>query len=168
MKYQPNRNYNSNDIVMTPPELARQLVNHFKPKGKGLEPCKGSGNILQYLNNADWCEITKGKDFFEYKSKVDYIFTNPPWSQIRAFLIHSMELADDIYFLFTVNHLWTKARLRDIKNNNFGIVEICIFDTPKDFPQSGFQCGMVHLQRGYTGEIIFSELESTKTKEKEV
>ena len=79
-----------------------------------------------------------------------------------------MELADDIYFLFTVNHLWTKARLRDIKSNNFGIVEICIFDTPKDFPQSGFQCGMVHLQRGYTGEIIFSELEAPKIKEKAV
>ena len=168
MKFQPNRDYVSNDIVITPAELARELVNHFKPTGKGLEPCCANGNILRFLPNADWCEITKGKDFFEYTNKVDYVFTNPPWSQIRAFLNHSMELADNVYFLFTINHLWTKARLRDIKSHNFGIKEICIFDTPKEFQPSGFQCGMVHLQRGYIGEIIFSELENVKAKEKEV
>ena len=154
MKYQPNRDYKSDDVVMTPITLAERLVNHFKPKGKGLEPCCGSGNILQFLDNAEWCEITKGKDFFDYNKKVDYIFTNPPWSQIRPFLRHSMELANDIYFLFTINHLWTKARLRDIQDKGFGIVEICIFDTPKEFPQSGFQVGMVHIKKGYTFNTI--------------
>lgn len=149
LKYQPNRDYKSNDVVMTPENLAQQLVDHFKPTGSGLEPCCGTGNILKYLPNADWCEISKGRDFFDYNKKVDYIFTNPPWSDIRRFLRHSMEIADDIYFLCTINHLWTKARLRDIHSNDFRIVEICIFDTPKDFPQSGFQCGMFHLKRGY-------------------
>ena len=158
MKYQPNRNYKSDDVVMTPPTLAKKLVDHFNPQGRGLEPCCGSGNILKYLDNADWCEIAKGKDFFEYNEKVDYIFTNPPWSKVKPFLIHSMELANDVYFLFTINHLWTKARIREIENHNFGIVEICIFDTPKEFPQSGFQCGMVHLQRGYKGKITFTKL----------
>ncbi len=158
MKYQPNRNYVSDDVVMTPIDLAEKLVKHFNPQGKGLEPCCGDGNILRFLNDADWCEITKGKDFFKYNQKVDYIFTNPPWSKIRAFLQHSMELADDIYFLFTVNHIWTKARLRDIKEKGFGIREICVFDTPKTFPQSGFQLGIVHLQKNYMGEIKISEL----------
>jgi hypothetical protein len=153
MKYQPNRNYISNDKVMTPEPLAKALVQYFKPSGRGLEPCRGTGNIFQYLPNADWCEITEGKDFFDYTDKVDYIFTNPPWSKIRPFLQHSMEIANDIYFLFTINHLWTKARLRDIKNNGFGIVEICLFDTPKEFPQTGFQVGMVHLSRNYCGDI---------------
>ena len=159
MKYQPNRDYKSDDVVMTPIPLAKMLVKHFTPQGKGLEPCCGSGNILKFLGDADWCEITKGRDFFDYKEKVDYIFTNPPWSQIRPFLSHSMELADDIYFLFTINHLWTKARLRDIREHGFGIREICIFDTPKEFPQSGFQCGMVHLRRGYSGDISFTRLD---------
>lgn len=159
MKYQPNRNYNSNDIVETPMELAEKLVKHFNPQGKGLEPCCASGNILRFLNDAEWCEITKGRDFFDYHDKVDYIFTNPPWSKIRPFLIHSLELANDVYFLFTINHLWTKARLRDIKNYNFGIVEICIFDTPKEFVSTGFQLGMVHLQKNYTGAINLTKLE---------
>ena len=70
-----------------------------------------------------------------------------------------MELADNVYFLITVNHLWTKARLRDIEENNFGLKEICIFDTPKEFPQSGFQCGMIYLKRNYKGDIKFSKID---------
>lgn len=158
MKNQPNRNYKSDDVVMTPEDLAIKLIEHFKPQGKGLEPCRGTGNIYSQLENADWCEISEGKDFFEYRERVDYIFTNPPWSQIRKFLLHSYELADNIYMLFTINHLWTKARLKDMKKNGFGIKEICLFDTPKNFPQSGFQCGMVYLKRGYNGDVKISSI----------
>lgn len=158
MKMQPNRNYKSDDVVMTPIDLAEKLVKHFNPQGKGLEPCCGTGNILKFLEDADWCEISKGKDFFDYNKKVDYIFTNPPFSQIRKFLQHSIEIADDIYFLCTINHLWTKARLRDIQSAGFGIKEICIFDTPKNFPQTGFQLGMFHINKGWNGDIRFNKL----------
>lgn len=159
MKNQPNRNYKSDDVVMTPEPLAIALIKHFQPKGKGLEPCKGTGNIFRNLENADWCEITEGRDFYEYKTKVDYVFTNPPWSQIRKFLQHSYELANDVYVLCTINHLWTKARQRDLEDYAFGIKEICIFPTPDNFPQSGFQCGMIHLRKGYKGDIKLSNLE---------
>lgn len=159
MKNQPNRNYVSNDVVYTPESLAKALIDHFKPQGKGLEPCRGGGNIYKYLDNADYCEIQEGKDFFDYTQKVDYIFTNPPWSDIKRFLLHSYELAENIYMLITINHIWTKARLRDMKNNNFGIKEICIFNTPKEFPATGFQCGMVYLKKNYSGDIKFTEVE---------
>ena len=159
MMYQPDRNYKSDDVVMTPNDLARKLIKHFNPQGKGLEPCRGSGNIWKNLNNAECCEISEGKDFFDYNERVDYIFTNPPWSQIRKFLQHSYEIADEIYMLFTINHLWTKARLNDMKKAGFGIKEIGIFDTPSNFPQSGFQVGMGSLSRGYSGNIQFKELE---------
>jgi hypothetical protein len=140
---------------MTPVELCETLYHHFAPQGVILEPCRGSGNFYNIFNQEkEWCEITEGKDFFRYHKKVDSIMTNPPWSQIRAFLNHSMEIADDIYFLITVNHLWTKARLRDILSKGFGIKEICVFDTPKNFPQSGFQVGMVHIKKNYTGDIL--------------
>ena len=60
--------------------------------------------------------------------------------------------------LFTINHLWTKARLKDMRNAGFGIKEICVFDTPENFPPLGFQVGMVHLSKNYKGDIKFSEL----------
>lgn len=84
---------------MTPIPLAKALVEHFQLKGKGLEPCAGCGNMLQLLPNAEWCEIGKGCDFFDYDGRVDYIFTNPPWSRICEFLFHSIKVADEIYFL---------------------------------------------------------------------
>jgi len=160
MKYQPNRNYVSNDCVMTPEHLAKAIVEHFKPSGKCLEPCKGTGNFLKYLPEGSfWCELSEGKDFFDFNERVDWIITNPPFSKMRAFLNHSLELADNIVFLVTINHLWTKARLRDIFNLNFGIKEICLVNTPKEFPQTGFQLGCIYLKKGYTGDIRFSKID---------
>ena len=159
MRSQANRNYKSDDCIMTPEYLAEALVNHFKPSGKILEPCKGTGNFLKFLpKDSLWCEISEGKNFFDFNDKVDWTITNPPWSQIRKFLQHSMEISKNVCFLFTINHLWTKARIRDIKEAGFGIKEIVIFDTPDNFPPLGFQVGMIHLQAKYSGDIIFSDL----------
>jgi len=162
MKSQPNRDYNSNDVVMTPDKLAYEIIQNFLPTsvlltGKMLEPCCGNGAFLKYMTGADWCEINKDRDFFDYDKKVDWIITNPPWSKIRPFLQHSMEVADNIVFLVTVNHLWTKARIRDIKEAGFGIKEIMLVDMPKEFPQSGFQLGAIHLQRDWKGDIKFND-----------
>jgi len=154
VKYQPNRNYRSCDDVQTPIALARALVEHYAPTGRILEPCAGEGNFLRVLPKGTlWCEIKRGRDFFDFHEKIDWIITNPPWSKMRAFLRHSMELADHVCFLMTINHLWTQARLRDITKAGFGIREIILLDMPPEFPPSGFQLGSIHLQRGYRGPI---------------
>ena len=62
-KYQKCRNV-TNDVYYTPDDLAKLIVEHFKPSGKILEPCAGNGVFLKYLNESDWCEIDKGKNFF--------------------------------------------------------------------------------------------------------
>lgn len=152
-----------NDLIQTPLEYARAIVRHFSPTGKVLEPCKGSGNFVRALEEygkceIEWCEITEGRDFLSYSGKVDWIITNPPFSKMREFLNKSMEVADNVVFLTTINHLWLKARIRDIERNGFGIKEIVIFDTPPGFPQSGFQVGCFHLKRGYVGDIKFGRL----------
>lgn len=161
MKFQPNRDYISDDVVFTPKELAKRIVDHFNPQGSILEPCKGNGSFLEsFPENSltQWCEIKEGRDFFDFKGEVDWIITNPPWSQFRKFLQHSMEISKEIVFLVTINHIWTKARLRDLKNNNFGIKEICLTEMPKNFPQSGFQLGVIHLSKNYSGPILFSDI----------
>ena len=157
MKSQANRDYKSNDVIMTPESLAKLLIYHFNPQGKILEPCKGTGSFLKNLpKDTQWCEITEGRDFFDFNEKVDWVITNPPWSKIRKFLQHSMELSNNVCFLMTINHIWTKARLKDIKSAGFGINEIYLFDTPSNFPQMGFQVGMVHLKKNYKGDIKFN------------
>lgn len=141
-----------NDVVMTPSVLAEMIVLHFKPEGKILEPCMGDGVFFNLLEGAEWCEISKGKDFFDYEGRVDWIVTNPPWSIFRPFLIKSLEVADNIVFLIPLVHFFGKARLREIKKAGFGFKEMIFVDTPKSFPQMGFQLGVVHLKRGFTGE----------------
>lgn len=164
MRTQPNKDYKSNDCIMTPEYLAKTIVEYFKPSGILLEPCKGTGVFYKLLSKqpystCNYCEIREGKDYFNYKDKVDWIVTNPPWSKMRSFLYHSMELADNIVFLVTINHLWTKARLRDMKQLNFGIKEILMIpEKTKDFPQTGFRCAAIHLQKNYKGDIKLSEL----------
>tara|TARA_Y100000034_G_C6888043_1_gene408014 strand:+ start:528 stop:1094 length:567 start_codon:yes stop_codon:yes gene_type:complete len=156
------------DCIQTPSELCWSIIKHFSPYGIVLEPCEGDGNFtnslitymdcFDYINEIKTCEIKKGKDFFDFREKVDWIITNPPFSKIRKFTKHSMHISDNIVFLTTINHLWLKARLRDIEENHFGICEILLTNTPKTFPQSGFQVGVYHLKRNYKGSIKFGKL----------
>jgi hypothetical protein len=159
MRYQPNRDYVSNDAVQTPVDLARRLITHFKPEGKILEPCRGNGNFFRLLPaGTEWCEITQGRDFFDWQTPVNWIITNPPWSLIRSFMGHAMKVSDNVVFLLTVNHVWTKARVRDIQEAGFGLKEIALVEMPPTFPQSGFQLGAVHVARGWSGPITLSDL----------
>lgn len=159
MRYQPNRDYDSNDVIQTPVDLARRIAHHFAPTGRVLEPCRGQGHFLRCLPaGTEWCEIAEGRDFFAWSKPVDWIVTNPPWSQIRTFLQHAMTVADNIVFLMTVNHVWTKARIRDITTAGFGIREIALVEMPLTFPQSGFQLGAVHVARGWRGDITLSDI----------
>lgn len=141
-----------NDKIMTPLSLCEEIVNHFKPTGKILEPCCGTGNFLKVMT-ADWCEIDKKKDFLSVEGHWDWIITNPPYSIYRTFLNKSMEVADNIVYLQLINATFYKARLRDIREAGFGIKEIWCVDTPKEFPQFGFQMGCVYYQRNYSGNI---------------
>ncbi len=151
---------NGNDCIQTPIDVARKIAEHFKPTGKILEPCCGEGNFLTVLGNLadtiDWCEILKGIDFLTFQGYYDWIITNPPYSKYRDFLNKSMQVADNIVFLQLINATFYKARLRDIRNNNFGIKEIWCIDTPKEFPQFGFQMGCVYYKRGHEGDIMFN------------
>jgi hypothetical protein len=181
MRSQPNRDYLSDDVVQTPPALAKRLVNHFQPSGRMLEPCRGEGNFFRALRayagrssgtrpkvlvatprrkkrgNVEWCEISEGRDFYAWTESVDWVVTNPPWSQIRRFLQQSMSVANHVVFLMTINHVWTKARLRDIREAGFGLKEIVLVDMPRSFPQSGFQLGAVHFARGWKGPVAVTD-----------
>jgi len=150
-----------NDKIYTPDYLAKQIVyyfsKYFKVNDIFLEPAKGDGSFYKYFPDTKyWCEIDEGRDFFVFNKQVDWIITNPPFSLVRKYLLHSFKInTKNIVFLITINHiLGLKARLRDIDIYNYGIKEVLLLDkTPKEFPQSGFQWGVVWLQKGYNGYI---------------
>ncbi len=136
-----------NDRIYTPDYLAKSIVERYKPSGRILEPCKGSGVFLKYMD-AEWCEIDEGKDFFDWNEKVDWIITNPPYSKYLAFLEHSFKLADNVVFLQFINAFFMKKRVKTMIEMGFQIKDIWYVDTPpKPFPQTGFQVGCIYWKR---------------------
>ncbi len=157
--------------IYTPPALALAIVDHFKPTGNVLEPCRGQRSfttaLQQYSEKTapigiDWCEIDQGRDFFQWTARANWIITNPPWGRplFRQFLVKSMELSDNVVFLCCTNALFYNGRHNDIEKAGFGIKEIAmIYPVPSaPWPSSGFRLSANHLQRGWTGDIKQSKI----------
>ena len=151
----PGKNLPAADVVYTPRTLAKDIIDNFNPSGVILDPCKGDGAFYDQLPEPKyWAELQEGVDFLKWTKKVDWIISNPPWSKMRVFLNHSYMIADNVVFLSTMTHFCTKARLRDAQKYGFGLKEFYQVATPKqNWPQSGFQLGAMHLQRGYSGPL---------------
>jgi len=129
-----------------------EIVNHFKPSGSILEPAKGEGAFLRYMPTAEWCELSEGKDFFQWHKHVDWIVGNPPYSIFSQFIRHSFTIADNIVYLIPINKAFNSfSLLKDIHKWG-GIKEIYVVGTGSQlrFPV-GYAVGAVHFCRAYWG-----------------
>ena len=152
----PATNCLAQDLVMTPPELAAVVIGHFAGRMSGtvLDPARGQGAFHDRFPAClarHWCEITEGRDFLDWHEPVDWVMSNPPWSRLRDFSRHAMRIAPNIVWLAPLTNLTTKARLRDLDEAGFGIAELVLIDTPKGWPQSGFQLVAAWLRKGHSG-----------------
>lgn len=162
----PKKNSPDRDKFYTPQDLADKIIDHFKPSGYCVDPCSGKGafyeSMKRYSENVDCYELDAGDDFLDDIpfTSYDWSISNWPWSKFRAFLKKNMYCANNIVSLCTINHIFgLRARLRDIKEAGFFIRECLLCETPKNFPQSGFQLGAVYLSKE-SGDCKFSELKT--------
>ena len=148
------------DSVMTPPHIARLVVGHFKPKGKVLEPARGSGNFYRlFPKGREWCEITEGKDFFAHKKKVDWIITNPPYSIYDKFLEHCFEVADNVVLLVPLQKAFKSMSNQRLVNSYGGLKEVVVIGGGGSCGFAfGFLTGCLYYQRGYKGKITLTNL----------
>jgi hypothetical protein len=147
------------DIVLTPSRIAQRIVDHFVPSGRILDPCRGRGAFTEFLPQADWCELSDGRDFFEYWTPVDWIIGNPPYSIFARFLRHSFLIAQEIIYLIPINKCFSSdLLLREIRSWG-GIREILYVGDGQSlgWPIQGYCIGAVNFSRGYRGGIRFSE-----------
>lgn len=144
---------NPNDIVFTPKPVAEFIVNWANPNGKCLDPCMGEGVFYDLLPEPkDWCEITKGKDFFDYNKSVDWIVGNPPYSDFNRFLKHSFDLSDNVVYLVPVAKIWKSwGTIMQIKEYG-GIVKMWMIPANRCGFPFGFPAMAVHFKRNYKGE----------------
>ena len=96
----------ANDIVYTDRELAKRIVDHFRPHFRPgdtfLDPCRGDGAFYDCLPEPrEWCEIQEGIDFLKCEKRATWAITNPPWSAqvYRPIAAHAYELCDNVIFL---------------------------------------------------------------------
>ena len=153
---------NKNDKCMTPPDVAEQLCN-LLPVG-ALDSCldgfMGDGAFYKCLPGlvVDWCEIDKGRDFFEYNKQVDWIISNPPYSIFDAVLDHSFEIANNVAYLVPLSKIFSSmGRIR--KWQAYGNIKaIWILSASKCGFPFGFPAAFVWWQKGYRGKTKITTL----------
>jgi len=152
--------YRKTDNKQTPEKYAKFIVDYFKPEGIVLEPCKGDGNFFKFFPKGSlYCDITEGKDFFDFNQKVDWIITNPPWVYLSEFLKHSFELADNVVMVFTYHYLGTKRRFKMLREYNFWIKEILLIPTPEEWGGWGLQLAVYYFKKNYIGDTKITYIE---------
>ncbi len=140
------------DIVLTPDDVAKHVVDYFKPYGRILDPCRGDGAFTQHMPAAQWCEVRDGRDFYDWTEQVDWIVSNPPYSIFSQFMRHSMKVARNIVYLIPVNKVFNSDRMMREVWAWGGVPEIHVIGPGSQlkFP-IGFCIGAVHFQRDYRG-----------------
>lgn len=148
------------DLVQTKEIFAKIIIDHFKPKGVCLDPSSGKNNV--FFNNLPEpkfrCEIQDGIDFFEFKEKVNWIITNPPYSLYDKFLFHSFTISDNIVFLVPLTKAFKSIKIDKEITKFGGLKEVFHMGTGSrlGFP-FGFPVGCLHYQKEYKGNIILTK-----------
>jgi len=123
----PNRTgkQNQTDKVYTPIESAISIIKHFSPNGSILEPCAWKN---AFYDNLPWekyrCEIDDWLDFFKWDKPVDWIITNPPYSIYDDFLIHAMEVANNIVFFVPLQKAFKSAKIFNLMDSYGWLKEV--------------------------------------------
>ncbi|WP_279482222.1 hypothetical protein [Aureimonas sp. SK2] len=143
------------DLVYTPGSYADMAMRLLPLYGRVLDPARGRGAFFDRIPahcEPLWCEVAEGRNFYDWVERVDWVVTNPPWSEIRPFMAHAMTIADNVVFLVTANHAYTRARVRLAQDAGFGLRGMLHMPTPpKPWPASGFQLSLLWWQRGWRG-----------------
>lgn len=149
------------DVVYTPDWCAKDMIEHFAPMGTVLDPCRGRGAFHDLLpSGSPWCEITEGRDFFDWKAPVDWVIGNPPYSMTRRWFRHSYSVAADIVYLVPLRNVFSGHGFIEEIHLFGGIREIRCYGTGGrlGFPM-GNAVGAFHLSRHYAGPTTFSSFD---------
>ena len=147
------------DIVYTPPKLAGDMLAFFQPTGICLDPCKGDGAFYNlFPAGREWCEIEQGRDFYAWTKPVDWILSNPPFSNLLAWIRHSFTIANDVVYLMPSHRVFASAEFLDDLFAWGGIVHIRRYGTGTQwgFP-FGHALAAVHYRKDYTGKTSWSK-----------
>lgn len=149
--------YSPNDEIMTPPKIAKKIISALpiEPTDFLLDPFKGEGAFYDQFpdNPKDWCEITGGRDFYDWDTEVDWVISNPPYSQFTEVMKHSYKIAKNICYLIPLSKIVSSwGRCLDLDDYG-GVRKLWVFPAGKaNFP-FGFPACAAWIQKDYKGYI---------------
>ncbi len=151
------------DVVYTPDWVARDMVEFFRPSGRILEPCKGDGVFMKYLPpHTEWCEISEGRDFFQWQEPVDWVFGNPPYRLLTDWMNHSFKIANHIVYLIPSNAHWNSLGRLKRAISYGGMIHTRMYGNGTLFGKNyGYPVGAVYFQRDYHGPMYTTIYEET-------
>jgi hypothetical protein len=119
-----------NDKFETPEALVKECLSFISLKEADivLDPCLGNGVWYKnIIGKKEWCEIERGIDFFDFNEKIDWIISNPPYSDLDNWLNHSFEIAKKgVAYLLGVNN-FTAKRMELANKMGFGLTKLSMF-----------------------------------------
>ena len=124
MNWVSNIKLRTNDTYYTPLEVALECIAMTPLEGVILDPWRGQG---VFYNNYDpllvkcWAEISEGRDFMDWETPVDWICSNPPYSQLKSHLPKVLSLCKKGFGLLIGVINLTTARLKLITDSGFYI-----------------------------------------------
>jgi len=152
------------DCHHTDPAVARGIVRHFAPCQGGtiLEPFAGNGAFVGELQaeanrpgrraTVEWCELAEGRDFFGWTEPVDWIVTNPPYSNLTEVMAHCFEVANRTVLLVPMSKVYSSAPRLELVRDLAGVEEQLVLGTGRDIGfDSGFPFAAMLFNRGYRG-----------------
>jgi len=106
----------------TPSWCYEQLPIDFKQFTLALEPCKGDGRIVKFLESkgltVEWAELSLGIDYLKTPyTNIDLILTNPPFSKAIQFFDKAILEANTVIMLQRLNYLGSQIRFNWWKVN---------------------------------------------------
>jgi hypothetical protein len=151
---------NYSDVHYTLESVAKSVVEHFAPIGRCLEPFRGSGSFYKHMPvGSKWCEIESGKDFFEFNHYVDWIITNPPFSNMTKVFEHAFTLSENCVFVIPISKYWSSAPRIEAVAEYGGLVEIAHLGRGRSIGfDIGFPFAAMHFKKGYKGTINESRI----------
>ena len=146
-------------VHFTHRRIAGAIVDFFQPSGICLEPFKGEGAFYDHLPEGSlWCEISEGRDFFRFTDKVDWIITNPPFSNLTQVFEHAFTLSDHCVFLIPISKYFSSNPRIALADEYGGLETLLHVGTRHIGFDLDFPFAAMKFIRGYTGPVHINRI----------
>ena len=117
---EPKHHHSDRDRIFTPEDLAIKMIAKIPalPQDSWCDPCFGTGVFFNNFPsvNKEYFEIDLGKDFLLCQQKYDWVVTNIPFSQPKAFILKMAECCTKGFGILCLANSMTASRLLDLES----------------------------------------------------